>query len=73
MQGKLLIKVTGKRLILMQRERKDERETQWARESSLIELLFTDRLLCARHWQYSYDENGQSPALLELTVGQAVK
>lgn len=57
----------------MQRERKGERETPWARESSLIPLLLIDHLLYARHWQYSYDKNGQGPAFLELTVDRAVK
>lgn len=35
-------------LVLMQRERKGERETWWARESSLIQLLFLEGLLCVQ-------------------------
>lgn len=49
------------------------KEEQWVREFLLIQLLFIEHPLCASHWQYSNDKNGQDPAFLELTVYWAVR
>ena len=49
------------------------KQKQWVREFLLIQLLFIEHPLCASHWQYSNDKNGQDPAFLELTIYWAVR
>lgn len=60
--------------LVLDAERKGERETYWAREFSFTHLIACIKhLLCAMHWHYSYDKSGQGPVFLEPTVHRAMR